>query len=182
MLIRQYDGVIRLAFISLFMLAVSGTLVLMPEPALAVKRPIAIQGDTVMAPVKLPDGQVRRAEVTIFIVIPDAKFVEAACAYRSTVREAALYVLETQPMSLEDWGELERGSQDARLSLAIKPYVRREWITRVHAVAGPRARPIYTVWYENVRVLKCSDWDRWKKRKPPPPPPFFIEPIFKQFR
>ncbi len=146
------------------------------------KRPIAIQSKAVMAPVKLPNGKIRQAEVTIFTVVPDAKFIEAACAYRSSVRDAASYVLKSQPMTLESWGNLERGSQDARLSVAIKQYLNRPWIVRVHAVAGPRARPKYTVWYDKVRVLSCADWERWKNRKPPPPPPLFSEPIFQQFR
>ena len=150
------------------------------NPVLAAKRSIAIQGETVMAPVKLPGVKVRRAEVTIFTVVPDAKFIEAACAYRVTVREAALYALNNPPMSLEEWGRLERGSQDARLSRAIKQYVKQPWINRIHAVAGSRARPKYTVWYDKIRVLRCEDWDRWKNRKPPPP--MFSEPLFKQFR
>jgi hypothetical protein len=151
-------------------------------PAGAAKRSIAIKGETVMAPVKLPGGKIRLAEVTVYTVIPDAKFVEAACAYRITVRDAALYALKAQPMTLEDWGKLERGSQDARLSQAIKQYVNKPWINHVHAVAGTRARPKYTVWYDKVRVLRCADWERWKTREPPPPPPMFSEPIFKQFR
>ena len=181
-LTRQNYGTFRLALIGLYLLAVLGTLGVMTAPALAAKRPIAIQGETMMAPVKLPNGKVRRAEVTIFTVIPDSKFVEAACAYRSSVRDAALHALKTPPMNLEDWGNLERGSQDARLSLAIKQSVKQRWIYRIHAVAGSRARPKYTVWYDKVRILRCSDWERWKNRKPPPPPPMFYEPIFKQFR
>lgn len=157
-------------------------MVMFASPAEAAKRPIAVNTHTVMAPVKLPNGKIRNAEVTIFTVVPDAKFIEAACAYRTTVRDAALYALKSQPMTLDGWGKLERGSQDARLSIAIKQYVNKPWITRIHAVAGTRARPKYTVWYDKVRVLSCADWTRWKNRKPPPPPPFFTEPIFKQFR
>ena len=182
MLKNTHDRVIWLALTGVATLVILGLIGLAPSPSLAAKRPIAIQTDTVMAPVKLPDGKIREAEITVFIVIPDAKFVEAACAYRSTVRDASLYALKTPPMTLEEWSTLERGSQDARLSYAIKNYLNKPWINRVHAVAGSRARPKYTVWYDKVRSLSCADWERWKNRKPPPPPPMFIEPIFKQFR
>jgi hypothetical protein len=127
-------------------------------PASAAKRPVAIQGETVMAPVKLPNGKVRRAEVTIYTVIPDVKFVEAARADRNTVRDAALYALKAQPMSLDDWGKLEQDSQDARLSQTIRQYVKQPWVNRIHAVAGTRARPKHTVWYDKERVLRCADW------------------------
>ncbi len=150
--------------------------------AQAAKRPVAIQTDTFQAPVQLPDGKFRQAEVTVYAVIPNVKFIEAACAYRSTVSDAAHHYMKANPMSLEAWGKLELGSQDAILSQVIKQSVRQPWIYRIHAVAGNRARPKYTVWYESVRVLRCSDWERWKNRKPPPPPPIFSEPIFQQFR
>jgi len=68
--------------------------------------------------------------------------------------------LKAQPMSLDDWGKLEQGSQDARLSQTIRQYVKQPWINRVHAVAGTWARPKYTVWYDKERVLRCADWKR----------------------
>lgn len=173
-------GALRLGFV--LILCCFGVAVLHGGPAAAAKRPPAIQMPPMMIPVKMPNGDIRKAEVTVYAVIPDVNFIEAACAYRMTINNTILRDMNGRPMTLEQWGKLELGSQDIRLSQLVNAALKKEWIVQIHAVAGTRARPKYTPWTERVRTLKCSDWERWKTRKPPPPPPIFNEPLFRQFR